>query len=72
MIELKPCPFCGGVAIIESTFIFNKTLYFPSCKEWKCLGNSVRSFKSPKAAAKAWNARKGCGEHVTDICVGHK
>ena len=60
MVELKPCPFCGGEAYIDNNRyeVRNKTLlgitYFVRCS--KC---QVESFEyhSKADAVKAWNRR---------------
>jgi len=60
--KLKPCPFCGGVAVI----IFDNTLrhkgkvdWFVKCRECETQGPVVRS---KKAAIAAWNKRAGEGK----------
>ena len=56
MIKLKPCPFCGGEAIIltEDYFYFSST-YKVVCL--KCHSQSYYRHETREAAAKAWNTR---------------
>ena len=57
-IDLKPCPFCGGAAYIQS--LFGK-LYVTAAHDTKCLVHPdtfLMSEKSLKKQVKAWNRRK--------------
>lgn len=52
--ELKPCPFCGGEAVVEKRFSWEKTFYV--CKCIQCKAES--SFETTQEwAAAAWNRR---------------
>lgn len=54
---LKPCPFCGGKAYIQS--LFGK-LYVTAAHDTKCLVSPdtfLMSEKSLKKQVKAWNRR---------------
>ena len=56
--ELKPCPFCGGRAYIQS--LFGK-LYVTAAHDTKCLVHPdtfLVSEKSLKKQVKAWNRRE--------------
>lgn len=54
MEELKPCPFCGGEAHIQ-TFHFR---YRVGCGTNGCIaGRLNRAFDTPEEAAAAWNRR---------------
>lgn len=65
--ELKPCPFCGGKAVIKVTSLRRKW-YYPSCDgatencpgvndEQDEQGGSSCDFKTEAEAIKAWNRR---------------
>lgn len=54
MEELKPCPFCGGEARIQ-TFHFR---YRVGCGTTGCIaGRLNRAFDTPEEAAASWNRR---------------
>ena len=59
--KLKPCPFCGGKAKMETiTDIFHRTTYTAVCGDDGCLvhpGSDL--FDNPIEAAAAWNTRPG-------------
>ena len=50
--ELKPCPFCGGKAVIADTIDFDA--YYVRCRD--CLARTIDSGRM-MAAVKAWNRR---------------
>lgn len=52
MVELKPCPFCGGEAIIDDC---GEHRYFVRCT--KCSINQDKLFTQKCDAARAWNRR---------------
>lgn len=51
MIELKPCPFCGGEADID---VFGPDILFIFCKE---CGAESDAFPTAGEALVAWNTR---------------
>ena len=58
-MKLKPCPFCGGEARIQSQF-YDYMRFWGECKDCK----ASAYVKAPdddnrKGAIKAWNKRKG-------------
>lgn len=53
MSDLKPCPFCGGEAILESNKLRYGTIYSAYCQ--KC-GAETTGFSEHEAVA-AWNRR---------------
>lgn len=54
MMELKPCPFCGG----EAEVINNGYFVDVSCKDMNCRGYAdILSCKTTKEAIEAWNRR---------------
>lgn len=65
MGELKPCPFCGGKAIIlyhENGDSYRSNIYYPSkrgaviCEKCRC---SLHTYARAKDAVNAWNRRVG-------------
>jgi len=52
LIELKPCPFCGGKAEVHE---FNGKCFMAYCS--KCACEQGRNYTTEKAAIKAWNKR---------------
>lgn len=54
MMELKPCPFCGGKAVVVPLTFFKE--YFAVCS--KCHIEQGHLYKSERAAVEAWNRRK--------------
>lgn len=59
MIELKPCPFCGGEAKLisyhASMWIDNPTDSFVKCKD--CGATTIHYFPTEEKAIEAWNRR---------------
>ena len=54
MAELKPCPFCGGEAVL----IDNGCFVDVSCKNFHCRGwADSLMFKTKEEAIEAWNRR---------------
>jgi len=63
MIELKPCPFCGGEAEILRQNIgsdFYEYRYWACCSDQYCpAGEGTILKESPEEAAEIWNRRAG-------------
>ena len=56
MVELKPCPFCGG----EAEYVDNGYFVDVSCKDMDCRGFAASlNNKDKKVAIEAWNRRAG-------------
>ena len=57
--ELKPCPFCGGEAVIERDDITVVSRYLPVCSNYGkgCWGMQENWFISEHEAIEAWNRR---------------
>ena len=52
-LELKPCPFCGGEAVINP--VFDLHVYFVHCKNCDCAIG--RFYRDKCDAIEAWNRR---------------
>ena len=69
MMELKPCPFCGGEAEVVPHKFFSEALkawkvdcYGIECKN--CHTSGYQFWGTEEQAVKAWNRRYGDGmEH---------
>ncbi|MBE5792436.1 MAG: restriction alleviation protein, Lar family [Clostridiales bacterium] len=67
MEKLKPCPFCGGEAKLQTDIRYPrpkcdaKTAYEVVCQTWGCIIGFVdeRYRLSKDEAIKAWNTRAG-------------
>lgn len=56
--ELKPCPFCGGRAIMKiQKHIPNGYDYTPTCQDPSCAGRLTKKWINEADAIKAWNKR---------------
>lgn len=55
MIELKPCPFCGGVAMLYTRKKF-KNPFRIRCSNIDC-GCRTANWNAVEEAVKAWNRR---------------
>lgn len=57
MTELKPCPFCGGIANVMQDRHYPK--WFVGCNDDNCLGFSGLGwlYGSKQQAIEAWNTR---------------
>lgn len=62
--DLKPCPFCGGEAMLCSTTSFNGAIaYFVRCEGENCLMRGGTKFVTTASKARdAWNRRAGDGK----------
>lgn len=59
---LKPCPFCGGEAVIENWLTrigFKAEISCTGCLAWMPSKNCNTAEEAEKAAADAWNRRAG-------------
>jgi hypothetical protein len=56
--SLLPCPFCGGLAIIEETEMIGHVRKSVGCKTEGCQGyQSTSTFATRREASRAWNQR---------------
>ena len=69
MIELKPCPFCGGEAMrtkTENTIqdtVWGCYHYGVSCSDPNCVGfDIVPRYRTYASADEAWNRRANDGK----------
>ena len=53
MSKRKPCPFCGGTAVISNN---ENGKHFICCNNCECYLD--KEFKSKEEAIEAWNTRK--------------
>lgn len=58
MAELKPCPFCGGKAML--IWLPYSRKIFVKCAEQCCKQNTI--YKSREEAIEAWNRRAEDGK----------
>ena len=55
--KLKPCPFCGGEAVLDDDFFYtDEPAYIISCN--KCYSSSD-VYDTEHEAIEAWNRRAG-------------
>jgi Lar family restriction alleviation protein len=59
-MKLKPCPFCGGEAIMGNAY----DVYWITCKHCKA---SSMSFHTSKQAIEAWNRREPIDKIVEQL-----
>ncbi len=65
--KLKPCPFCGGEAIIKKDFDFRAF-----CENELCFTNGFRESPYQKVAIRKWNnrpAEKAAREEVLEMAI---
>ena len=55
-VDLKPCPFCGGIAEMLKIDVNE---YFVMCTNASCGVAQALSWKSKKTATTKWNRRRG-------------
>ncbi len=66
MAELKPCPFCGGEAMLISFGDFTGNYFDVSCKSIGCYAfrwTDDARYTNKDAAIEAWNRRANDGQH---------
>lgn len=57
---LKPCPFCGGEALLRSYVIQTGYQSNVTCKDGKCPASRYYTVRqTPAQAVKRWNTRYG-------------
>lgn len=60
--ELKPCPYCGGEAVMKiAPHIPHGYDYTPMCKDTSCCGRLTKKWMSLEVATYAWNRRASDG-----------
>ena len=58
MAKLKPCPFCGGEAVMKITpHVPVGNDFTPQCAEPSCAGRLTKKWFSIETAIYAWNRR---------------
>lgn len=65
--ELKPCPFCGGEAIVLQN---NDGFYYVGCKNAECRGYVFYSdvhYFTKERTIEAWNTRKPIDKVVEQL-----
>ena len=69
MSILKPCPFCGGEAVLHKTeresFLMAKTIILSQISCASC-GVNTDVFREDDTAIKAWNRRANDGHKNED------
>ena len=73
MSELKPCPFCGGEAMMRERYIegiANRKHYRRECRH--CKATFADWYRSIKKADEAWNRRaqpdnEPLTDHISDV-----
>lgn len=60
-IKLKPCPFCGGEAVLITESVKEYNSYVPGanvkCRACGCNTGAYIDFTAPRSAINAWNRR---------------
>lgn len=63
MAELKPCPFCGGMAEMQVTqHIPRGKDYTPRCRNTSCCGRLTKKYAEKETAVFMWNRRASDGK----------
>lgn len=70
MKDLKPCPFCGGVAFVQKDGdqYFIKCLHKDNCY---LVGRKAQKYNVPEAMIKKWNRRTKDDHRETDELFSH-
>ena len=62
MVKLKPCPFCGGKAIMKvRKHVPGGWDYTPTCQDTSCAGRLSKMWVNEDTAIYAWNRRANNG-----------
>lgn len=63
--KLKPCPFCGGEAVLKITkHIPSGFDYTPQCKNTGCCGRLTKKYTLKITAIMSWNRRAGDSDEI--------
>ena len=54
---LKPCPFCGGEAVLINTMAFGESCKSVMCIKCKATVNNFGGDRQEERATEAWNRR---------------
>jgi hypothetical protein len=67
-MNLLPCPFCGGPAVLRSDGERADLPHFVRCDNLLCCGfNTSNGVRTPEIAAKAWNERAPLSDAYSDL-----
>lgn len=66
--ELKPCPFCGGAAIVNADGWAESSWWFAQCLGCQAQGDE---YNSGEEALKAWNTRSTPDQQAIDHVMAH-
>lgn len=59
-VPLKPCPFCGGEAVMKAVrHVPHGYEYTPMCQVKSCAGRIAKKWLRKQDAIQAWNRRAG-------------
>ena len=57
MTDLKPCPFCGGEAMVKEAIAYAESVYTVGCGDSECMGYEGPWRRSKEDVIAAWNRR---------------
>lgn len=58
MVELKPCPFCGGTAILDAVFpLDGGKFWLVHCRNCRAQGPFGPTYTEKEMAVTGWNKR---------------
>ena len=55
--KLKPCPFCGGEAVLKDSFLSDDSFIVRCTKCYAQTDAFISNFDTPEEAIAAWNRR---------------